>query len=164
MKKGTAFLVVKGICVGAVAGLLLGKYICVLTSNYVIQRTDYLHPLYYENAEGRYNSMVILSFVLVFSVVGPFVASASFGRWMRHAVYGLMCCIALVVGVALMGAAYLNEQPFHDSYMDGATCIDTARLYGIPASFVIGPLVGILIGRYRNRHLETTEHQSAKLI
>ncbi len=164
MKIHIVGVILKGICVGALSGLVLGFYICVLTSRYVIQRADYSHPLFYENAEGRYNSTVILSFVLVFSVVGPFVASASYGRWMRHAVYGLVGCIGLVVVLALTGAVIKNEQPFHMNKISERTCIDAARLYGIPASFVIGPLAGILIGGYRDKRLQTTEHQSAKII
>ncbi|QDT97558.1 hypothetical protein [Gimesia aquarii] len=152
--------ILKGVCVGAFSGLLLGFYICVLTSQNVIQRADYTHPILYENADGRYNTAVILSFVLVFSVVGPFVASASYGRWMRHAIYGLVGCLAIVVAVALIGAAINNEQPFNMLKVAERSFIDAARVYGIPASFVIGPFAGIMIGRYRNKRREADTHQA----
>ncbi|MDF1743928.1 MAG: hypothetical protein P1V19_09535 [Gimesia sp.] len=147
-------VILKGIVGGAVVGLFLGIYVVGLTTHYVIQRSEYSYPLLYENAQGRYFTTVLLCFVIIFSVVGPFVASASFGPWLRHAVYGLVGCIALVVGVALVGAAIQSEQPFHKNKLSGRTCIDAARLYGIPASFVIGPLAGILIGGNRNKSME----------
>ncbi len=155
----TAGSILKGVIVGAYIGYVLGKYLCILTSRYVIQYIDYTHSLYYEKAQERFCEMIVLSFVIVFAFIGPFVAAASFGRWMRHAVYGLVGCIALVVGVTLARAAYLDEQPFHESYMDGSTSIDAARLYGIPASFVIGPLAGILIGRFRDKKMSIKPNQ-----
>tara|TARA_R110002111_G_scaffold262504_1_gene338849 strand:- start:1052 stop:1480 length:429 start_codon:yes stop_codon:yes gene_type:complete len=142
--------------------MLLGMYLCVLTIDYVIQRSDYAQPLLFEQAQIRYSSAVILSLMIVFSLVGPFIAAASFGPWLRHAVYGLVGCIALVVGVALVGAGIKNEQPFNKLKSDGngkTDCIDAARLYGIPVSFVIGPIAGILIGRQWIKQAETENQQ-----
>jgi len=151
-------VILKGIIAGAYIGYVLGKYICVLTSSYVIQSIDYSHSFYYAKTQERFSEMIVLSFVIVFTIVGPFVAAASLGRWMRHAFYGLLGCMTLVVEGALMRAAYLNENPFfndsyHNTHMIESTSIDAARLYGIPASFVIGPLAGILIGLYRKKPL-----------
>lgn len=155
-------VILKGIIGGVIIGLFLGLYVTMLTTQYVIPRSEYSHSLLYANAEGRYFTTVVLSFVIIFSVVGPFVASASFGTWMRDAVYGLVGCIALVVGVALVGAAIQSEQPFHIDKSSGRTCIDAARTYGIPLSFVIGPLAGIIIGSWWRKQKEASEHKLSK--
>ncbi len=154
-------LLLKGILAGAYIGYVLGYYICDLTSGYVIQNIDYTHSFYFEKAQERFRSMMVLSFVVVFAFIGPFVAAATFGRWMRHAVYGFVTCLVLVVICALVGAAKMNENPFHDRKRGNSkhTCIDAARYYGIPASLLVGPIAGIIIGGYRDkrRGSESTE-------
>lgn len=144
----TVGLILKGMFVGAIVGLFFGAYVVAFSSQYVFQVSDYAIKLDYEKATGRYVSAIILSFVVLFSYVGTFLAFASFGSWMRHALYGLVACIALVVGTALVGARINNERPFRRDYGAEQTCIDAARLCGIPASFIVGPLAGILVGGY----------------
>ena len=151
--------ILKGVIGGAFVGLFLGAYTASLTLGHVIQKADFAHPTLFEMAEFRYRWTLILSYLFVFSLMGPFFAAVTFGPWMRHAVYGLLGCVALVVGVALLGALISGEQPFNHFKGASRTWIDAARLYGVPASFVIGPIVGILIGRYQTKRVEIEQRQ-----
>lgn len=138
----------KGVISGAFIGLFLGVYISNLTIGYVIQSTDYVNRTMFEMAESRFSSILILSFVTILTLIGPYVASTTFGPWPRHALYGLLGGVVLVVGIALLGAFIQGERPFYGSkLLAEQTWIDAARGYGIPAAFVVGPIVGILIGR-----------------
>jgi len=137
----------KGVIGGAYAGLIFGFFVSALTRDYVIQRGDYKLPLLFEEAQMRFTQVVILSCIVILSLIGPFIAAASFGPWIRHALYGLLGCVALVVGVALFGALVQGEQPLVNLKGAERTWIDRARFYGIPAAFVVGPIVGIVIGR-----------------
>lgn len=138
----------KGVIGGAFTGLLVGVVIVQLTMAYVIQRSDYIHPTLFETAEVRYRWTLILSFVTVFILVGPFFAFHTFGLWVRQAMYGLLGGVALVVGIALLGAWIEGEFPFNHYKGSEQNWISAARGYGIPAAFLFGPVTGILIGRY----------------
>ncbi|QDU50442.1 hypothetical protein [Gimesia panareensis] len=140
--------ILKGLIGGGFVGLFVGLVVSYLTIGYVVQRSDYIHPVLFEMAESRFRLTLILSFCTIFAVMGPFLVSVSFGPWLRHAVYGLLGGVALVVGIALVGALVEGEQPFINFKGSERTWIDEARGYGLPAAFVFGPFVGILIGRY----------------
>lgn len=156
--------IVKGVIGGAFAGLFVGVVLANLTVGYVIQRTDYVHATLFEMAERRYCNVVLLSVILLFVLIGPFFAAVSFGPWLRHAMYGLLGGVALVVGIALLGAWVQGERPFYGNKVSSEeNRIAAARGYGIPAAFVIGPLAGVLIGRYWKsgpRDCSTTEIKS----
>jgi hypothetical protein len=109
------------------------------------------HPVPYEHSQSRYASTVLLAFVVVFAAIGPVIAAASFGPWIRHAVYGLVGGVGLVVVVALIGAAITNQQPFNMNKVSHSTWTDIARIYAVPVMLIIGPVSGILIGRICRR-------------
>src|SRR5688572_21959709 len=90
-----------GILGGALVGLLIGFYVVLLTTGHVVRRVDFNLAIEFEEAKTRFSWTVLLAFVVVFSFIGPLIASASFGPWVRHAVYGLVVSIGLIVGVAL---------------------------------------------------------------
>lgn len=142
--------IARGTLVGLLAGLLIGAYVSILSADYVVQRADYTTSLRYEEAQSRYASVVVSAFGVVFAVVGPVVAAASFGSWIRHAVYGLVGGIGLVLVVSLTCAAGLNQRPFNPHKTAYSTSIDLARLYFVPIAVIVGPICGILIGNIRN--------------
>lgn len=144
-------LILKGMVGGAFAGLILGFYVTVLTRNYVIQQSHYQTVIFFEEGRVRYMQVVMLSIIGILSLIGPFIAAADYGPWLRHAVYGLVGCISLVVGAALLGTIIRKEHFVYHSKMAEMTCIDAARLYGLPTAFVLGPIAGVLIGRCREK-------------
>jgi hypothetical protein len=147
MKTDLLFTILRGVVVGFLTGLLLGVYVCILSGSHVIRRSDYAFPILYEEAQSRYVSVILTSFSLVLAAVGPVVTAASFGPWIRHAVYGLVGGISLVLIVALVCAACLNQLPFNRSYLAYSTSIDLARMYFVPIAVVVGPICDIIVGR-----------------
>ena len=142
-------IIVSGILGGVLVGFLIGAYVVVLTGDHVIRRDAYAHPLQYEQSQSRYGTTVLLAFMVVFAAIGPVIAAASFGSWIRHAIYGLVGGVGLVVVVTLIVAAIMNQQPFNMYKGSHRTCIDIARIYAVPVALIIGPVAGILIGRWR---------------
>ena len=144
-------VVLSGILGGALVGFLIGMYVAVLTESQVIRRDDYAVDLLYEQAKLRYVSTVLLAFVVVFAAIGPVVASATFGGWIRHAVYGLVSAIAIVVCLTLVAAAITGQQPINMMKGSPSTYIDFARIYAVPIAMLFGPIAGIVIGRFLGR-------------
>jgi hypothetical protein len=149
MKLHLPLLLVKGIISGAFVGFLVGAYVVFQSEDRVIRRDDFTHPVTLEQAQERYSSTVILAFVMVFAVIGPYIAAASFGPWIRHAVFGLMGGVLLVVSGTLFAAGIKNQQPFNRNKVSEGTCIDVALTYLLPAAVVVGPVVGLLVGKFR---------------
>jgi hypothetical protein len=144
MKAHLPQILTRGLIGGALVGLLIGAYVIVLSKDHVIRHEDFSHPLVYEQAESRFISTVILAFTIVFAGIGPFIAAASFGPWIRHAIYGLTGSVFVVVAVTLLAAGINKEQPFNSNKVAKSTCIDLARIYFLPAALVAGPVVGLL--------------------
>ena len=140
-------IVIKGLVGGALVGCLTAAYVIVLTEDHVIRRDDFAYPLPYEQSQSRYRSTILLAFTVPFAAIGPVIAAASFGSWIRHAVYGLVGGLGLVVGVTLVTAVITNQQPFNMHRGAHSTYIDIARNYVVPAALIVGPVIGILIGR-----------------
>ena len=141
-------VVIGGILGGGLVGFLIGAYVVILTADHVIRPDYFANALSYEQSKARFASTVLLAFVVVFAAIGPVVASASFGGWIRHAVYGLVSAVAIVVGVTLIAAAVTNQQPINMTKGARRTYIDVARTYAIPMALIIGPVAGILTGRF----------------
>lgn len=155
-------VVLGGILGGALVGFLIGAYVVILTEDHVIQREDFAVALRYEQSQSRYVSTVLLAFVVTFAGIGPFVASASFGGWIRHAVFGLVSTIGAVVCVTLIAAAITNQQPINMMKGSRSTYIDIARTYGVPVAIILGPVAGILMGRFiGRRNLTSTPSEEA---
>jgi len=146
MKPQLPQILLKGIIGGAFAGFLFGAYVAVLYKGHVIQRDDFNSPLAFEQAEQRYVSTTLLAFVSVFAGVGPFIAAGSFGPWVRHAVYGLVASVALVVVATLVAAGIANQQPFNMYKGSKSEWIDLGRVYLVPGALIAGPVAGLLIG------------------
>lgn len=136
---------------GTLVGLLIGAYVVVLSVDHVLHRGDFSVPIHYEQSKSRYVSTVLLAFVATFAAIGPFVAFASFGGWIRHAVYGLVVAIGTVVFVTLVAAAITGQQPINMMKGSPSTYIDVAREYAIPVAILVGPIFGILVGRLIGR-------------
>lgn len=139
--------IIGGIVGGALVGLLIGAYVGLLTEDHVIRRADFAQPQPYEQSKSRFLSTVLVAFALVFAAVGPVIASASFGRWIRHAVFGMVAAIGSVVVITLVTATITNQQPFNMMKGSPSTCIDIARNYAVPAAVIVGPIAGIWVGR-----------------
>lgn len=155
-------VVIGGILGGGLVGFLIGAYVVVLTHDYVIRSDDYAHPLQYEQSQTRFASTVLLAFIIVFASIGPIIAFASFGTWIRHAVYGMVSAIGMVVIVALIAAAITNQQPFNTMKGSQRTCIDIACTYAVPAAIILGPGAGILAARFLGcRTDEWIQHENA---
>ena len=159
MKEGLARIIVSGIIGGSVIGLLVGAYVVVLTEDYVVQRDDFVRAIQFEQSQARYQIVVINAFVVVCGTLGPFIAAASFGRWIRHAVYGLVAGVGAVVAVTLVVAAIANQQPFNNAKGAQSTCIDFARNFVVPLALVAGPLAGILLGKRWTGQLRDRENE-----
>ena len=147
-------VLIKGILAGAFVGLVAGVYASHLTLQNVIKKEDYSHPLYYERAQERYTTAMRRSFLVAFAFCGPFVAAASFGEWIRHAVYGVIGCLGFVVTFSLLIS--IANFAFGDvsviaSIKFPSPPVRFAQQYGVPAAFLLGPIVGIVFGRYRQR-------------
>lgn len=143
---------------GALVGFLIGAYVVVLSKDHVLHREDFSVALRYEQSQSRYVSTVLLAFVATFAAIGPFVAFASFGAWIRHAVYGLVSTIGTVVCVTLMAAAITGQQPINMMKGSPSTYIDVARLYAIPVAIIVGPIAGILVGNFIGRRSVNSTH------
>ena len=158
-------ILASGILGGILVGFLIGAYAVVLTDDFVILRNDFANPLLYEQSQARYRGTVLLAFIVVFAAIGPFIAAASFGSWIRHAIYGLVGGICLVVTVTLIAAVITNQQPFNHYKGSQSTCIDFARIYAVPVALLLGPPVGILIGKTKLRqakpHSGAASHPAA---
>ncbi len=152
-------IVIEGIFGGALVGFLIGAYVVVLTRGHVIQRADFVYPLAFEQAQSRYLFTMLFVFVAVFAAVGPVIAAASFGPWIRHAVYGLAGGVTLAVVVALLAASIMDQQPFNMYKGSKSTCIDIARVYAVPVAIIIGPITGILFGTLRRCRAESIHHK-----
>jgi len=100
--------------------------------------------LAFEQAERRFAFTVLIAFTVVFAVIGPFIAAASFGSWIWHSVYGLTASITVVVSVTLFAAWATNQQPFNMHKGSSTWWIDIARVYILPAALVAGPVIGLL--------------------
>lgn len=140
-----------GILGGVLVGFLIGAYVVVLTKDHVLHSDDFSVPLSFEQSQSRYISTVLLAFVATFAAIGPFVSFASFGSWIRHAMYGLVLTILAVVCVTLFGAAVTDQQPFNTFKGSPSTFIDAARNYAIPLAIIVGPITGILVGKFIGR-------------
>jgi uncharacterized sodium:solute symporter family permease YidK len=143
--------VLKGIIGGACFGFLIGAYIVVLSKAYVIRSNDFTYPMAYEETEERYASTLVLFFVTVFAVIGPYIAAASYGPWLRHGVYGLVCSVAAVVVTTLIAASIADQQPFNMHKTATSEWIDLARVYLLPGALVAGPVIGMWVGRFLRR-------------
>ncbi len=144
--------VFSGILGGALVGFLIGAYVVVLTKDHVLHVDDFSIARRYEQSQSRYVSTVLSAFIATFAAIGPFVASASFGGWIRHAVYGLVSTIGTVVCVTLIAAAITGQQPINMMKGSPSSYIDVARVYAIPVAIIVGPIAGILVGKLIGRH------------
>jgi cytochrome bd-type quinol oxidase subunit 2 len=139
---------IRGIIGGLLVGFLIGAYVALMTVGHVIREDEFQSRLQYELAQERFGATVLLAFMEVFTFIGPFITAAAFGSWIRHAVYGLVAGLGLVVAVTLIAAAITDQQPINKHKGSSSTCIDIARVYAFPAMIVIGPCVGILVGKW----------------
>lgn len=144
-------ILVSGIIGGVLVGFLIGAYVVVLTQDHVIHRDDFSNPLPFEQSQSRYGATVLVAFMVVFAAIGPAIAAATFGSWIRHAVYGLVSSVVLVVTVTLIVAKFTDQQPFNLHKGSRSTCIDIARQYAVPVALIVGPVAGMLIGKWLNR-------------
>lgn len=144
-----ATLLGKGILGGSLVGLCVGVYALLMTYDYVCGTVDFSHPHAKEIVGNRYRTAVPLAFIIVFAAIGPFIAGAKFGSWLRHAVYGMTAVIALVVLTCLAAAAMTNQQPFNMHKGSNSEFVKFAREYSVPFGFVVGSIVGMAFGRWR---------------
>jgi hypothetical protein len=115
-------ILVRGGLGGLLVGFLIGAYVVFLTSHHVIHEDEFQFRLQYELAQERYGVTVLLAFMAVFTFIGPFIAAAAFGSWIRHAVYGLVAGLGLVVAVTLIAAAITDQQPINKHKGSSSTC------------------------------------------
>lgn len=142
--------ILSGVIGGMLVGGLVGIYVTEQTSNYVVQQDDYLAPSLYEQATGRYRHTILLAFVVSFALIGPFVANASFGDWLRPAVYGMVGAFILLILFTNM-VSLLSRQPSFNPKGPQGYHIDAARNYGVPAAVILGPAAGLLLQRWRSK-------------
>jgi hypothetical protein len=50
-----------------------------------------------------------------------------------------------------MAAAITGQQPINMMKGSPSTYIDVARVYAIPVAIIVGPIAGILVGKYMGR-------------
>ena len=152
MKNPIFHIVFKGVLVGACVGLVIGVYASQLTLRRVIKKEDYSHPIHYENAQMRYTSAMRGVFVFICGFCGPFIAAASFGEWIRSAVYGTIGCLALfvcfIIVVSLVNSA-VSGVPVLASLKFPSPAVRMAQHYGVPAAFLLGPIIGVTSWRIR---------------
>ncbi|MGQ0636059.1 MAG: hypothetical protein ACT4QC_15720 [Planctomycetaceae bacterium] len=130
---------------------MIGAYVVALSRDHVVQRDSFSHPLAFELTQERYAWTVLLAFIAVFAAIGPFVAAASFGPWIRHAVYGAVAGIATVIG-AVLGIAHLrDEQQFHSIKGGWGMRSDFALRIGIPLGLLAGSAAGLALGKRTRR-------------
>lgn len=78
-------LIGKGIVGGSLVGFVVGGYAIEMTYDYACGSVDFEHPLAREIVQQRFRNAMLLTFVATFIVIGPFVAFARYGPWLRHA-------------------------------------------------------------------------------
>lgn len=154
--------VLKGVFCGALVGFLIGGYVVVQTEEHVVQATDFSHVVFYQEAQSRFESTVLVAFVVVLAAIGPLIAFGSFGPWVRHSVYGLVACVAAVAVLGLLGAIITNQQPFNMYVGAKSTWIGFARTYGLPVAFLVGPVTGVLFGRKLHHRRERLNREHGK--
>lgn len=148
--------VVKGLVGGALAGFVVAIYVTAVAGEYVIHHDDYSHPVFYQDAQSRFVHTIFLSFTLAFAAIGPVIAAGSYGRWLRHATFGLVCGVALATGIVMIGSAIAHQQPFYSAKGTRADWTEFGLFYAIPCALIFGPVLGILIGNSRGRIRDET--------
>lgn len=139
--------VISGVFCGSLIGAVIGVYVFMLTADSVILRDDFDHVVSWEQAADRFRWTLLISFSIVFALVGPFVANARFGTWLRPAVYGLVVSMAILCTATLIASAFTKQQPVYMHKGAGRDYADAALRIGVPLSFVFGPVIGAFAAR-----------------
>ena len=150
-----------GVIGGLFLGSLVGAYIVVQTHETVIQRDAYKTSLLWEQAESTYVKTTVTAFAITFAFVGAFVSNATFGPWLRPAVYGVLYSFIALVVFTVLAAAVTGQQPVNMQKGSSRTIIDVARSYGVFVSIVVGPIAGILWSRWRQMRRSRTPQTAA---
>lgn len=153
MKSNLLQIIAKGLIGGAFTGYVIGAYFVLFSKKYVFRADDFRHIIFQEEAEFRFTTAVLLAFVTAFALIGPYVAAGSYGPWVRHAIYGIVGSFGFVVVGALI-AGLVNqvingEQPFGRFSSSADLWHGIARYFGIPLALIVGPWIGIGIGKWR---------------
>ena len=143
-----------GIIGGGLVGFVIGAFVLMLTSDYVINQDDIEIPTLFEQAQSRYIKTILSAFTIVFAAIGPLIATGKFSPWIRHAIYGQLAVSIFVTAITLIAASLLNQQPFNMHKGASSLCIDFARYFAIPIALIIGPIIGIQCSKLACRDLK----------
>lgn len=112
---------------------------------------DFRHVIFKRKPSSVTLLAVVSAFVAAFAMIGPYVAAGSYGPWIRHAIYGLVGCVGIVVGLAVFAGFFYEllygQRPFRSS-QSFDMWYGMAHHIGI-CLIVIGPWIGIGIGCWR---------------
>lgn len=139
--------IIAGVIGGSLIGAVAGLYVTMVTVDSVILRDDFDHVVSWEQAADRFRWTLLISFSIVFALVGPFVANARFGTWLRPAVYGLVLSLVVLCTGTLLLAAMAQQQPVYMHKGAGRDYADAAFRIGVPLSLVFGPVAGVFAAR-----------------
>ena len=143
----TIYRITVGLVAGALFGLVIGYYLFAFSFHLVFDREDYSSIVsYLDNIRQYRNKLLVLSSTS-FSVICAVLSAVCSGPWLRHSLYGLTAAVLLVVSATLVAAQVTDQQPINMSKGSESTYMDFALAYGIPTAFLIGPTLGLLIGR-----------------
>ena len=156
MADSTIKSTLSGVIGGLFLGLLVGGYVVVQTHETVIQRDAYKTSLLWEQAETTYVKTTVTAFAITFAFVGALISNATFGSWLRPAVYGILYSFVALIVFTILAAAVTGQQPVNMQKGSSRTIIDVARSYGVFVSIVVGSIAGILGNRWRQARRSPT--------
>ncbi len=142
--------VIKGVIAGAIVGLFFGLIYILLSTDYEIRWRSFTHLNLHEQAQFRITENIVLAFVAFYATLGPFAITNTL-KVIRPTVYGFLTMLSILVGITLVSAWFRNEQPFNWYKTSESTSIDFVRSYGVPASVICGPILGVLVHRRWSR-------------
>lgn len=150
MTAHSAKLLIKGIVGGSLVGFVLGFYAWVTVKDYVLSPVEFEHPRIQEIVEVRFRTAMLCSFVVCFASIGPFIAGAEFGPWIRHAAYG-MTTVTLLIALAAIIADRISHPEFASQGKGWSHSIylDFAHNFAVPIGFFAGTTIGILFGKWK---------------
>ena len=148
MSKPWWAILFKGVAGGAMAGLLLAFCILQFFLNQFVRRDNFHSDAAYELGQRELGYQIFVFSMLICTAIGPLIASISFGPWLRDSWYGFVGMFTLIAVSALICAAARDEQPFNHYKGASPASIETAVQLGLPLSLILGPIIGVSIGRW----------------
>ena len=156
-----------GVLAGALAGIVIGDYIAEISIDLNYPKQNYQDSFY-----SQLYWMVAFPYIIVFAVMGPYIAVAFTGLQIRNAVYGFFCTISIIVLgtiiVAVINGIYIRTfVEYPSGYKIGVITeelifgLHDSWEIGFPFALIFGPPIGIFAGKRRKPSKEASQKVAA---